>query len=123
MTLSILLILTNAFGISDFSTVTYNYGDYGSNPGSFTVTLTVTNAVSNQTVSASYVLQRTVAETALISDLSTTSFNVTTYWSIDLGTLGTDACYFINFDDPLARAFIWSLYCSLTCVTRKLLVY
>lgn len=50
-------------------------------------------------VNKTYHLQRTVAELEVYNDIRTSPYNVTTNWVFDFGTIGSDACYMVDFVD------------------------
>lgn len=80
----------------------YNYLNDGYKPGTYTVTLTVSNDISELTTSKTYTLQRRVENIHLLYDSKSVVTNSTTNWKLDFGSVGTDACYFMDFADPAA---------------------
>lgn len=98
-------LVTNFFFIEEedhqCSEVIYNYLSDGSPPDSYEVTLTVFNPMSRVDVARNYTLQRRVEDIKLYTaDMSVTR-NTSTFWDLDFGTIGSDACYFLDLVDGL----------------------
>lgn len=83
--------------VGNCSTVIHNYTDDA--PGVFTITLTVSNKIDSKTVSRTITLQRRVGDIALMTDFVSVVKNVSTSWTLDFGSLGTDTCFLLDFDD------------------------
>lgn len=87
--------------VGNCSTVIHNYMD-NAEPGTFTITLKVSNHMSSETTSRTIILQRRVQGIGVTTSDSSVVKNITTWWTLSFGSFGTDACYFVNFDDPSA---------------------
>ena len=66
------------------------------------VTLTVSNQVSEEVTVRNYTLQRRVQNLALITADSSVTKNITVSWTVNFGSVGTDACYFLDLVDDQA---------------------
>ncbi|XP_033100141.1 polycystic kidney disease and receptor for egg jelly-related protein-like [Anneissia japonica] len=82
---------------SNASTTQRNYIWFAT-PDTYTVTLNVSNPVSYVMFTTDVVVQETVIETNLIG-FGPSLRNTTTEFKLDLGKVGTDACYHIDFID------------------------
>lgn len=99
----------------------YNYKAVGSHPGTYAFQLTIQNRVSIHTVHSILFLQRSVSGVSLNSSTSTTPWNTSTYWQIDFGSLGSDACYLLDVKDSAAGTYLSTHCCML--IDRAYIIY
>ena len=69
------------------------------NPGAFLVTLNATNPMSQVILQRIVHIQRTIANINLFTAQNPYHKNRTFHFTIDAGSVGTDACYFVDFQD------------------------
>ncbi|XP_033117714.1 uncharacterized protein LOC117117519, partial [Anneissia japonica] len=74
-----------------------------SKPGEYIVTLNASNPVHYQTVQSKIVVQASTTETYLV-DRGPMPKNYTAYFDLQLGSVPTDACYYINYIDESSES-------------------
>ena len=94
----------SVFSVDNITSMVYNYLRAGSRPGTYTFRLGVQNDVSLRTVLRTFTLQRCVSGVSLYSPISVTTWNTSTYWRVNFGSLGSDACYMLDLKDDAAGA-------------------
>ncbi|XP_013422214.1 uncharacterized protein LOC106182109 [Lingula anatina] len=70
-------------------------------PGNFTVTLNASNPFGNEIISSYVVMQRSIGGIIFYDD-NARAINVSHPFFIDMGSVGTDACYQVTYPDPRA---------------------
>lgn len=90
--------------ITNTSEVIHSYLN-GSLPGDFIVKLTVVNDISTSTTQRTITLMKSVNNLDLWYNVTSTPWNTTTFWVLDFGSIGTDACYLFDLGDSEAGEF------------------